>query len=94
MIHASIRKVPLQKCRQTRERMKEGASKLARSAVASPAEVAPSKQPGSECLREAGGDAERRGRGPHHAQTDRSWDIRVWPSPADAGGPHQEDEES
>jgi len=49
MIHASIRKVPLQKCRQTRERMKKGASKLARSAVASPAEVAPSKQPGSEC---------------------------------------------
>jgi hypothetical protein len=34
MIHASIRKALLQKCRRARERMKEGASKSARSAVA------------------------------------------------------------
>jgi hypothetical protein len=34
MIHASIRKALLQKCRLGRERMKEGATKSARSAVA------------------------------------------------------------
>jgi len=40
MIHASIRKALLQKCRRARERMKEGAGKLARSAVASPVQIA------------------------------------------------------
>jgi hypothetical protein len=40
MIHASIRKELLQKCRLGRERMKEGASKLARSADSKAVQVA------------------------------------------------------
>jgi hypothetical protein len=51
MIHASIRKALLQKCRRARERMKEGGSKSTRSAVANPVQVATNRPGNGRCVR-------------------------------------------